>query len=906
VPDHKTITTTFTRDCPNTCGLLARVENGRLIGLVGDPEHPLTRGICCMKAEKYVKRVYSPERVTFPLIRKDGEWTRASWDQALDLIARRMQSIKAQSGPEALLYYQGYGERTALKILNNYFFALFGGVTTLRGSLCGGTGQSSQNLDFGERISHDPLDHLNSSSMILWGRNPVSTNVSLVPIMKELQKRGAPIILVDPANSKTAPLADRHIKPRPGGDAYLAMAAAKLILDAGAEDRSFLTQHSIGFGEYKAILDRYSLDDLYTLADVSAEDAVFLAETLMQHKPTSILLGWGLHRHRHAHLSIRTVDALGAVAGLIGRPGGGVSQGFEEYGPYDQNLWGHDLHPTRRTLLMPTIGEEILKAQDPPIRMIYVTASNPVGMAPNTNKTIEAFQQAEFVVYSGHFQDDTSDYADVFLPATTFLEEEDVVASYGHNYVGPVNRAIAPVGECKSEFQMFYELAERFDFAEDFRHEVETWLQKLCAPLWEQGHSLKDVLEGPVRWAAPLVPYEDKSFPTASGKYQFMTEFPGEAPSQITPEYPYRLLTIAAHKFICSERTMAEHDALPVVSLNSAEAEKRGLRGGMLVSVKSPVGKARARLALDPTLRPDVLSTERGGWAKAGHGLNRLTHDMASEVGMGAPYYETAVTVEAETEAPFLGKKILVVHNSPTSNGGVFCKELERQGVEQTHLHMTKGDALPASHADYDGIAVFGGPQNAYDDEASPYLAELTLLLRAFDEARKPVMGICLGSQLLARAYGGAHADLGRMEIGFTQLKLTPAGEKDPVLSAALPIPPLMEIHQDTMLLPAEAELLMRSDDCENQCFRIGNCSYGVQFHPEADSAVIAMWIERFRTGQYPGYTHHLEYLGDAEFDAVLQDIPLYMGRSEAFCRRLAQSWLALTLQESACCPPSF
>lgn len=641
------VSTTCTRDCPNTCGLLATVRDGRVVSLKGDPNHPLTRGAACVKAARYVKRVYSPERVTTPLIRdrRDAPWRDATWDEVLDAIASRMQSIAKESGTEAILYYQGYGERTALKLLNRYFFNLFGGVTTTVGSLCGGTGQGAQNLDFGRRVSHDPLDHLNSHSMILWGRNPASTNVSLVPIIREIRRRGGRVLLIDPVASTSATLVDRHIAPRPGTDAFLAMAACKLVLAENAEDRTFMEKHAEGAQDFLRILDGFGVEELCSRCDVTIEDARFLAATLVRRKPTATLLGWGLHRHQEAHLSIRAIDALGALSGNIGVSGGGVSQGFEEYGPFDQTFWGDGLNPPRRTLLLPRIGEEILAARDPEIRMIHVTAANPVCMAPNTATMLAAFRKAEFVVYSGHFLDDTADQAHVFLPATTFLEEEDVMASYGHNYVGPVNPAIAPVGLCRSEFEMFHDLAGRFPFADRFQRSVRDWLRDICAPIRKQGCPMADLRRGAFRLDAPMVPFADRVFPTPSGRFRFMTRFEPENLGRADPAYPFRLLTIAPHGFICSERTMAEHDPLPTITLALAEADRLGLGEGDEILVESPMGSARARLAVRAGQRTDIAVAERGGWLKAGHGLNRLTRDISSAVGRGTPYYETCVRV---------------------------------------------------------------------------------------------------------------------------------------------------------------------------------------------------------------------------------------------------------------------
>ncbi len=637
------VITTCTRDCPNTCGLAAEVRNGRLVKLTGSPEHPLTRGAACHKTSKYIERVYSRERITSPMVRDSSGWHKVSWDYALDLTAQKIKDICEKDGPEAILYYQGYGERTALKLLNKYFFNLLGGVTTLRGSLCGGTGQASQNMDLGVRISHDPFDHYNSGSMILWARNPVTTNISLVPIIKDIKKRGGRIILIDPCKTKSAALADYYISPAPGTDAFVAMAAAKIIYDNNGQDNEFLENHSNGVSVYKKILDSYTVDELCRLSGVKREDAQYIADTLAEHSPTSILLGWGLHRHRDAHYSIRAIDALSAISGNIGVKGGGVSQGFEEYGPYDQKYWGDDLNPERRTLLMPCIGDEILNAENPEIKMIFVTAANPVCMAPNSKKVTEAFNKAGFKVYSGHFMDDTAELADVFLPATTFLEEDDVMASYGHNYVGPVKRAIDPVGECRSEFMIFYELAKRFPFKEKFCRSAEEWLYDICAPVRDAGCSMEELFKGPFRMSEPMSPYTDKKFPTESGKFEFMTEFDESCLTSGDAEYPYFLLTVASHDHICSELTMADHTILPEVSIHPGEALKAGVNDGLPAMLESPAGSVKVMVRLDNDVRKDCILSVRGGWIKAGHGLNRLTGDIVSSVGDGTPYYGTRV-----------------------------------------------------------------------------------------------------------------------------------------------------------------------------------------------------------------------------------------------------------------------
>jgi len=635
------VKTTCTRDCPNTCGLIAHVESGRVVKLTGNKEHPENQGRCCMKCSHFLEHIYDKSRVMYPLKKIDGTFVRISWDAALDEIAERFRELVLDGKASSILYYQGFAARTALKLVNRRFFSLLGNTSLTKGTICGGAGQGSQDLDFGERISHDIQDYENSGSMILWGRNPVATGINLVPAITGIKKRGGTVVLVDPVDTQTAPLCSMHIRPRPGTDAYLAMALARILHENHAEDTVFLEKHCENYSVYKEMIFRFSVEACALACDVSVSEIYAVADILMKQKPVAFVLGWGLHRWEYAHTTLRSIDALGAVCGSIGRSGGGVSQGFEEYAPYDWDVWGDALQPNRRKLYMQLIGSEILSA-DPPIEAMMITAGNPVAMVPDANLTINALESIPFLVVAGHFLDDTGSLADIFLPVTTYLEEKDIVASYGHSFIGPLNPAIPHMGECKSDFEIFMELGKRFDFADEYVKTADEWLDIIMRPTIEKGISLKQIFDGGVfQPDVPHVPYTDFVFPTPSGKFRLMEEF--EYPSYEPPEYPYRLMSVAPKEWLCSEITMEDQPELLPVFLSMQEGEKLQIAEGEICGVESPVGEIRCKVHLVEKQRSDLVVIPRGGWSLAGRNVNLLTLGIVTKVGGGTAYYETRV-----------------------------------------------------------------------------------------------------------------------------------------------------------------------------------------------------------------------------------------------------------------------
>jgi anaerobic selenocysteine-containing dehydrogenase len=303
--------TTCTMDCPDTCGMSAYVSYGKVVGLSGIRSHEITGLFLCRKSSKFIERVYSKERILKPLKKVDNQWVEIEWEAALDEIAAKTKQVVADYESTAILHYQSAGSTGVLKMLNKRFFNLLGGVTEAKGSLCGGAAQAGQDKDFGKRAVHDPLDHKNARLILLWGRNPIETNLHLLPILKEAQSKGAKVVLIDPLATDMTKFSDIHIKPSPGMDAYLVLAIAKMILESGKFDKAFTEKHCDNFEGFKKLVDSHSMRELSRLSGVSIDEIRMLADMYGQIKPAAIICGWGFQRYQWGAGLLRLLDALG-------------------------------------------------------------------------------------------------------------------------------------------------------------------------------------------------------------------------------------------------------------------------------------------------------------------------------------------------------------------------------------------------------------------------------------------------------------------------------------------------------------------------------------------------------------------------------------------------------------------
>ncbi|WP_321423161.1 molybdopterin-dependent oxidoreductase [uncultured Methanobacterium sp.] len=657
----KPVITTCTRDCPGSCSIIATVEDGKVTKLRGNPEHDITAGFLCKNTTHYLENYfYSDKRILHPLLKVEGEWERISWDEALNIAAFKISKVINEYGSSSILYYQGFGARTALQAMNRRFFNLLGGVTTTYGTVCGGIGHSAMETDFGAKISHDPLDHLNSNLIIIWGRNPAVTDVHLWRIIRKAQRKGTPIVVIDPVKTKTARHADIFIQPRAGYDYYLAMALAKIILQLDSTenrtgdknnpenknnyvDHDFIENATDNFHNYLEILDKYSLEFLSTECNVSLDVLHELAILYAESNPSSIITGWGLHRYIQGHLPFHMIDALAAITGNIGVSGGGVSQGFEEFEYFNFAVELDELGINERKIPMPTIGEAILHTNDPPIKLIFMASGNPVTLNPNSLKVKQGFESADFVIMIDHFLNDTSDVADLFLPATTYLEETDLMGSYGHNWVSPVNPAVPPIGEAKSEFEIFQLLAGRLGFEEKMSGLPEKWLEKLAEPILKQGINFEDLQKTPQRMVKKTdIPFSDGKFKTETGKFEFAKDFQPE--NRAIKGYPLRLLSTMPEGFIGSAPPNKEIICEYLeVQVHPHVLRINQLADGDKAILESPVGSLPVQTRENYEVGTDYILIYKGGWLKHDQCVNVLTQDRSSALGDGTPYYDTWV-----------------------------------------------------------------------------------------------------------------------------------------------------------------------------------------------------------------------------------------------------------------------
>jgi anaerobic selenocysteine-containing dehydrogenase len=631
--------TACNRDCPDACSIIATIQDGRVVRLQGDPDHPITQGFLCHRTSRFLERQYDPDRLTTPLVRQSGELVAASWDHALDLIAKTMLRIRSESGGEAILHYRCGGSMGMMKHVSDYFFAAFGPATTKSGDICTGAGDAAQMQDFGQLDSHDLFDILNSKTIILWGKNPYVSQVHLLPILRKAKAQGTRVLLIDPVRHRTADLCDVYLQPRPGGDAALALGAARLLFEHNQFDAAAPT-YCDHFDAYRKLAESKSIEQWSEQAGLTIKEVTDFA-TDYANGPTSILVGWGMQRRRHGSAAIRSIDALAAISGNLGIAGGGVSFYYSRRGAFDFSF--ADNVAASRTIPEPMLGPGILAADAPPIRMVWVTAANPVAMLPESKTVAKALESREMTVVVDSFLTDSARCADIVLPTTTMLEEDDLLGAYGHHWLIESRRIVAPPERILSDYEIVQQLAQRVGLGPEFSDDVDTWKRRLLSRVADHGASLEELRKGSVR--NPLsqeILFSDHIFPTPTGRVDLIHHIEPAPPPPPTKR-PLLLTSLSTEQAQGSQWVKGVLNG-PLTATVHPEAAA-GFADGEQVTVESEIGVLTVRLKFDDRQRTDVLLIPKGGWLRSGHCSNALIPARLTDAGECAVYYDTPVRI---------------------------------------------------------------------------------------------------------------------------------------------------------------------------------------------------------------------------------------------------------------------
>ena len=621
--------TVCNRDCPDTGAIVAEVEDGKVVRLGGDPSHPVTQGFLCWRTNNFLPLQYSPERITTPLLRGEP----VSWERALDFAAGELLRIRAESGPAAIFHYRSGGSLGALKHLSDYFFEKFGPVTVKSGDICSGAGDAAQLLDFGVEDSHDIFDLLNSRNVIVWGKNVVTSSPHTVPVLKESRARK---LLIDPVWHKTARLCDGFIQPRPGADFSLAMAAARVLFERGWVDPA-AGDYCDNLPEFRALAYSRSLAEWCADADVTISAPQQVAERLHE-GPCAILVGWGMGRRLNGGATVRAIDALGAISGNLGVPGGGVSYYYWRRKTFDHSLI---TGAAPRKILEPLFGPEVLAAADPPVRAVWITAGNPVAMLPESGTTDRALRSREFVCVVDSWHTDTTRAATLVLPCPTLLEQHDLLGAYGHHWVGSARPVVPPPDGVLSDLEILQQLSRRVGLDGVLDGSAQEWKERILRR--DAGFTVADLdAKGPQRSAlSQKVLFADRKFGTKTGRVNLVTEAPGRA--QMSPEFPLYLMALSTDKAQSSQ--WSKKQSGPVIVTVHPDAAP-GIPDGAPALMESAIGCLPIQVRHDPQQRRDVALLPKGGHLKDGRCANLLSRARATDMGGGGALYDEGVRIK--------------------------------------------------------------------------------------------------------------------------------------------------------------------------------------------------------------------------------------------------------------------
>ena len=685
---------TCPHDCPDTCALLITVEDGVATEVKGDPDHPTTAGVLCTKVARYAERTYHPERLLYPMRRigkkGEGKFERISWDQALDEIAARLGAVAARA-PQAILPYSYCGTMGLVQgeSMSSRFFNQIG-ASLLDRTICAMAGATGYKYTIGASIGTDIEQFQDSRLIIIWGGNPIASNLHFWMRAQEAKRRGAKLIAIDPYRSLTAEKCHQHIALLPGTDAALALGMMHVLIREDLLDADYIAQHTLGFEQLKARAAEWTPERAAETCGITAEEVIGLArdygQTAQRGEPVAIRVNYGVQRVRGGGMSVRTIACLPALVGAWRHPAGGIQLSSSGSFPANRTaLQRPDLlkHPSR-TINMTTIGDDLLResspAFGPKIEAVVVYNANPLAIAPDSDKVMRGFLRDDlFTVVLEHFQTDSADYADILLPATTQLEHVDAHLAYGHLYMMANNAAIAPMGEAKPNTEIFRLLAARMGFDDPcFRQSDD----QLAAQAFDAGdaravHFDWEALKqrGWQKLSMPDAPFANGGFPTASGKCEFYsasmladghdpvpTHTPPYESAASSPElarkYPLAMISPPARNFLNSTfvnvKSLRSAEGEPHLDIHPDDSAARGILDGEMVRIFNDRGSFVAKARVTAKARAGLVVGLSVWWKKLGRdgkNANEVTSQRLTDMGRAPTFYDTLVQVEKAAPA---------------------------------------------------------------------------------------------------------------------------------------------------------------------------------------------------------------------------------------------------------------
>lgn len=669
-------------DCPDTCALLTTVENGRAVRVQGNPAHRHTDGVLCTKVSRYAERTHHPDRLLTPLKRVgpkgSGQFEPVTWDAALDDIATRLGAIAARD-PQAILPYSYAGTMGLVQgegMAARFFHQL--GASLLDRTICAAAGGEGLVQTLGGKVGMK-VEHFAESKLILiWGSNSIGSNLHFWKLAQQAKRDGARLVCIDPRRTETADKCHEHIALKPGTDAALALALMHELTVNGWLDHDYIARHTLGWDALRERALQWPPERAAAVCGVPVQQIRDLARAYGTTRPAAIRLNYGMQRVRGGGNAARAVACLPALVGAWRHRAGGLLLSSSGMFPVQRAaLFRPDLLGDRapRTINMSTIGDDLLRDASPgfgpKIEALIVYNSNPVAVAPDSGKVVKGFQRDDlFTVVLEHFLTDTADHADYVLPATTQLEHWDIHTSYGHTDVLLNRPAIAPLGQARTNTDVFRALAARMGFDDACLQEDDL---TLCRTAFGDRIDFGQLLDvGWVTLPVPDAPFAEGGFPTPSGRCEFHSarlaaqgldplpdHLPNAEPGGTHPDYPLAMISPPARNFLNSSfvnvQSLRDIEGQPLLEIHADDASARGIRSGQMVRVFNERGEYRCAAEVSSRARPGVVNGLGIWWRKLGPfgtNVNEVTSQRLTDLGRAPTFYDCHVQVAPlETEA---------------------------------------------------------------------------------------------------------------------------------------------------------------------------------------------------------------------------------------------------------------